>query len=443
MDRVFVRVFIAALVLAEGGASALEWTQLQPSPRCAAKAAVDSANRRAILFGGTTVYANGAYLNDVWELAFNNVGNYVWRRLNPGGTPPAGRADHVMVYDPDGRRMVVFGGSPQRYVHINDVWVLTMSRGTESWQQVNPAGPLPGGRGYASGIYHPGRRSLILFGGYSTSTLYNDVWELALDSMVWRQVSVSGARPSVRYDGAAVFDAANNRMLVFGGRTASSFVSELWALDLTPGQETWTQLSQNGTVPSGRAGFAWAASPDGASLVVCAGWNGDYRLNDLYRLDVATLTWTALYPTGELPCERRNCLGFADWTTGNFFIFGGEGEVGYLSDTHFANCALVGESEWSSTTTQRPGISLHVATITAGTARFRCLVSAPLSLKADIVDVAGRTVQELFSGRVEPPGRWLVWDGRDRSGVRVAEGSYYCRVESGNTVVAEKFALVR
>ncbi len=388
------------------------------------------------------MYANGAYLNDVWELAFNNVGNCVWRRLNPGGTPPVGRADHVMVYDPNGRRMVVFGGSPQRYVHINDVWVLTMSRGTESWQQVNPTGALPGGRGYAYGIFHPGRRSLILFEGYSTSTLYNDVWELVLDNMVWRQISVTGARPSARYDGAAALDVANNRMLVFGGRTASSFVNELWALDLTQGQETWTQLSQNGTVPSVRAGFAWAASPDGGSVLLCAGWNGDYRLNDLYRLDVPTLTWTALCPTGELPYERRNCLGFADWTGGNFFIFGGEGDAGYLSDTHFADCALLGVSEWTNTA-QRPGILLHVATIAAGTARFRCLVSAPLRLKVDVVDATGRMVRELFSGQAEPPGLWLVWDGRDGSGVRITEGSYYCRVESDNTVVAEKFALVR
>jgi hypothetical protein len=431
------------VLLLAGSMSALEWTTLAPPARCAAKAAVDSANQRAVLFGGTTVYANGAYLNDVWELGFNNVGRHEWHRLNPTGTPPSGRADHVMVYDPHGERMVVFGGSPQRYVHVNDVWMLSLTPRAEAWQQLSPAGAPPGGRGYAFGIYHPGRRSDVVFGGYSSSTLYDDVWELKLDSMVWRRLVVSGTPPSARYDGAAVYDAARDRMLVFGGRTQSGFVKELWALSLTPGSESWTRLNQAGSVPSGRAGFAWAAAPGGSGLCICAGWDGDQLFNDLYMLDVATLTWTALYPTGELPPGRRNCSGFADWVNGNFFVFGGEGEVGYLGDTHFAGCAVVGASQWMRPAGPGADLVLRIASVTAGSVRCHCAVTRPCEVRADVVDVAGKTVRELFREQVEPPGRWFIWDGRDAQGERAPTGNYYCRVESGSSVVAEKFALVR
>jgi hypothetical protein len=178
-------------------------------------------------------------------------------------------------------------------------------------------------------------------------------------------------------------------------------------------------------------------------LLVCAGWgSGGYR-NDLYRFDVPTLTWTALHPSGGLLPERRNTTGFADWASGGFFVTGGEGEFGYLADTYYADCSLVGEAEWTGPLGDRPGLVLEVESVASGDVRFGCLVNRPCDLEVSIVDAAGRTMCNVFSGHVAPPGRWFSWDGHDQSGDSASSGTYYCRVESGNSVVAEKFALVR
>ncbi len=44
--------------------------------------------------------------------------------------------------------------------------------------------------------------------------------------------------------------------------------------------------------------------------------------NDLYRFDPATVTWTALSPTG-IPPSRRHMMGFAATPDGKLYVFGG------------------------------------------------------------------------------------------------------------------------
>ena len=78
----------------------------QPPGRLVAAMAIDSANYRAILFGG--IGANTVHYDDVWSLSLDD---YRWQLLNVAGTSPGGRARHAMVYDSPNRRMLVFGGN--------------------------------------------------------------------------------------------------------------------------------------------------------------------------------------------------------------------------------------------------------------------------------------------------------------------------------------------
>ena len=61
------RSVLAVLLPAITAASAIDWTPVTPTMRCAARMALDSAHQRIIMFGGTTVFFDGKYYNDVWD----------------------------------------------------------------------------------------------------------------------------------------------------------------------------------------------------------------------------------------------------------------------------------------------------------------------------------------------------------------------------------------
>ena len=439
MNRKSIVLILLAVAAVSSG---LEWTMSTPPSRCAARMCVDHANQRVILFGGTTVYVNGGYFNDVSEIPLDNPGYYPWLPVKPSGAPPEKRADVCLVYDPVGGRMIMFGGWSSTGSFLNDVWALNLTPGSESWQQLTPAGSPPSGRAYAYAVYCPARRSVVVYGGYNGANV-GDVWELKLDTLAWHPISASGA-PSERRDGGAVYDSVGNRMLVFGGRTSGSFTNELWALDLAPGGEHWFQLSPSGSMPSARAGFASGSTEDGNKLYVSCGWDPSQFFSDLYVLDVASTTWTDLSPGGEKPLARRNVCGAWDPFAGNFFLYGGECDAGaYLGDLFFADCGNAGTQEpgWQQSGLSGPGLS--VTAISGGAVRIHCLVARACALTVAVFDASGRKVRDLYVGRANSPGTWLEWDGKDGFGRTVAPGTYYCSIDAGSTVVSRKLVIAR
>ena len=116
-----------ALLLLAPGAAALEWVQLHPegeapTPRSNSAAVYDPAGHRVIIFGGLRA---GGDLNDVWELGLAPL---AWRKITPDSGPkPDTRWSHNAVYDPAGRRMLVWSG---RHLgdFFNDVWAFDLRR---------------------------------------------------------------------------------------------------------------------------------------------------------------------------------------------------------------------------------------------------------------------------------------------------------------------------
>lgn len=391
------------------------------------------------MFGGTSVYEDGVYFKDVYTMAFCNPRGYEWQRLEPSGAPPAGRADHVMVYDPAGKRMIIFGGSPGVGRRLNDLWELDLTPGAEAWHELTPNGTPPSARAYACGAYVPSRNSIIIFSGSTAGGFANDVWELQLSDTSWHALSPSGNAPLMRSDGCAAWDAANNRVLFFGGR-GSSFLNDLWALSLDTDAEQWTQLSPGGPVPETRCGFASASTGD--RLFICAGWNESYFFNNLYMLDFASLTWTAVNPSGEAPAPRRNTTGFWDYVHSNFFVCCGEYAIGgYLSDTYFVDLGNVGVTEWWESWASRGGLRLRVTGLSD--IRIECFVATDCQVRLRIVDANGRQVRQLHTGLTSTPSFTVTWDGRDDAGKAVSSGTYFCTAQANGAVATEKVIVLR
>jgi hypothetical protein len=129
---------------------------------------------------------------------------------------------------------------------------------------------------------------------------------------------------------------------------------------------------------------------------------------------------------------------------GGFFVFCGEGDIGwYLGDAHFADCVNVGvwEPVWQQSGLAGPGLS--VTAISGGAVRIHCLVARACALTVSVLDISGRKVREVFAGRVNVPGSWLEWNGRDSHGRAVAAGTYCCSMDDGSTVVSRKVIIAR
>jgi hypothetical protein len=252
------------------------WTQLAPTGtppagRESHSAVYDPVRDRLLVFGGYND-SSPYYLNDVWALSL--AGTPAWTHLTPAGTPPSARYGHGAIYDPVRDRMVVFGGyyysSGEHY--LSDVWALSLA-GTPAWTQLAPTGTAPGARYYHSAIYDPSGDRMLVFGGRDIlSIVRNDVWALSLaGTPAWTQLAPTGTLPTARYAHSAVLDPVRGRMMVFGGTDGSLEKNDAWALTLA-GTPVWAALAPDATPPGARRMHSAIWDAAGDRMVVFGGY---------------------------------------------------------------------------------------------------------------------------------------------------------------------------
>jgi hypothetical protein len=181
--------------------------------------------------------------------------------------PPA-RSNHAMAFDGARRQVILFGGAVGSG-SVGDTWVWN----GENWTQVADMGPAA--RLGCRLAYDSQRKRAVLFGGASAvvanagdaSKLMNDTWEW--DGEFWTQVADTG--PSPRCMHAMAYDAARQRVLLFGGLLGDAGADGLlhgagdtWEWD----GSDWTQIEDVG--PGARQSHAMAGD-EGRQLVVLYG----------------------------------------------------------------------------------------------------------------------------------------------------------------------------
>ena len=182
-----------------------------PSPRRAAQLVVDSVRERALLFGGTS----GPYSDELWSY---DLGTSSWQRITAPG--PISRGGHSMVLDPSGEVVWLFGGT-RPGADLDDLWRLDLS--TDTWTEVDatcaPACPSP--RSGASLVADPAGDSLVLYGGWesTTNTYRHEAWVLddLATTPAWSLVEPASEQPQARFFHVAGYDPAGRRTVMFGG----------------------------------------------------------------------------------------------------------------------------------------------------------------------------------------------------------------------------------
>jgi N-acetylneuraminic acid mutarotase len=330
------------------------FTSTAPPNRTAHSSVYDTTNNRMIVFGGATGEWVGApqLLNDAWVLAdADGSGTHAWTQLQPIGTPPSPMGLHAAVYDKTTNRMIVYGGDTSIgncFKAVNDTWVLTNANGlgaTAEWIRLPVGDALPNLRQRLRAVYDGGSNRLIVFGGNSNACggSSNEVWMLSHANGIggngegelrtWTQLKPAGIGPEPIEGHAVAYDAANNRMIVYGGVTSKGFVNDVWVLTNANGtgieSPTWVRLDPSGNLPDPRYLHTAVYDPAGNQLIVFSGvTNVTSAANDVWVLSNANglgakPAWSRLFAAGTPPMGRQEASAVLNSSGQRMTIYGG------------------------------------------------------------------------------------------------------------------------
>jgi len=311
------RTILLSLVGAVPLAAAPRWVPISPSSatvppgRTQAGSIYDPVGRRLVVFGGK---GSGGNLNDVW--AYDLQQNR-WSELTPAaGDSPTPRFTPNAVYDPIGHQMIVWSGQSSAGFH-NDVWAFDLS--TNQWSEFDAPPPEPNVRYGAASVFDPVAGELVTFAGFTDQGRFEDTWRFAVAQETWREVDTSAGHPLKRCLHSASYDSGRHRMIIFGGQRSGA-LNDIWAFDLA--SDRWSDLSP-GSRPDGRFFTAQAYDPRGDRVLVFGGNLGGSRSNQVWSFSLAARSWQLLAPSGAAPTARDGSGGILIPDQDRFVIFGG------------------------------------------------------------------------------------------------------------------------
>ncbi|KAH1195900.1 Acyl-CoA-binding domain-containing protein 4 [Glycine max] len=178
-----------------------------------------------------------------------------------------------------GKTLVIFGGQDAKRTLLNDLHILDLE--TMTWDEIDAVGVPPSPRSDHTAAVHV-ERYLLIFGGGSHATCYNDLHVLDLQTMEWSRPMQLGEIPTPRAGHAGVTVGEN--WFIVGGGDNKSGVSETIVLNMST--LAWSVVtSVQGRVPVASEGLSLVVSSyDGEDVLVSfGGYNGRYN-NEVYVL---------------------------------------------------------------------------------------------------------------------------------------------------------------
>jgi hypothetical protein len=287
-----------------------------PPPRSAGTAVFDPVGRRLVIFGGES---DQGFLNDVW--AFDLL-TRVWSELATTGEKPEPRLGANAVYDPNGHQMVLWAGQ-QGSRFFDDTWALDLQR--LEWSNLSPPpGARPQARYGAGAVFDPLERAMVQFAGFTDlSQRFNDTQVFDLDALSWEEVGPrrDSARPVMRCLLTAALDPGARTMIIHGGQRTGP-LDDTWAFDL--GTREWTNLTPEAR-PAGRMLASSFVSRERRFLVF-GGATDAGRVNETWAFDLALRVWTQLQ-IPDPPPPREAAMSALVEDEERLLVFGGRGDA--------------------------------------------------------------------------------------------------------------------
>lgn len=414
-----------------------------PCPRSYSCMITDLTNIRMILFGGmNSGMPGGQYLNDVWSLDINDE---VWTLIEPSGSAPSPRREATAVYYDVENEMIVFGGT-NGTSYYNDVWALDLTEGSETWIQKTPSGTPPTPRTCAKGVIDPVNNRLIIFGGSTASGTYDETWSLDFNTLTWSMLSPSGTTPPARFAHCAAYDTDGHQMIIFGGVAwGQPMMNDVWSLDLTYGSEHWQQLYLGGTQPGLRTQHFCVFDSLYNDMIIGFGYNYDGYFtyyNDVWVLNLNSLAWRQLSLNTIIEGRRASCAGYDPFNQQTIIFGGNQYNTFYFGDTYVLTTDTLAVKENQE---NRVSISPYIK-ISSNPAQLPCKMNIFVPFSGDIClkvfDVSGRLVNTLIKDQQNSGNYMINWDGKDNKGKNVAAGTYFINLEIDGISEVEKVVLI-
>ena len=253
-----------------------EWFLLQaneyPQAQTSGQLVYDTARSRAVYFGGSQ--SGFGYRGRTWEWDSENW--YLVKDESPlGEEAPEPRQNHAMAFDTRRQRVILFGGQIVGDNQTEDTWEWDGI----SWERRHPGDAegvtAPKGRYGHRMAFDPIRGETLLFGGRTSSGFVNDLW--AWDGDRWQQLNASDWQatdiPSPRYWHEMVYDRSRSKLVLFGGRTSTigAGQNDTWEWD----GSVWHQIEPATQAPPERYSFGMAYDSTRQTVLVFGGapWN--------------------------------------------------------------------------------------------------------------------------------------------------------------------------
>jgi hypothetical protein len=201
-----------------------------------------------------------------------------------------------LTLDRDRRKLIIFGGNDCINAHFSDTWVLSFDDSTFStgtWTQLQPdsARGHPAGRAGYAAVYDAAETRLFVFGGNSPQNrATSDLWVLDhadgdSGTPSWRALTCAGEAPPI-VSPANAYDVARDSWVFFGGAdNAGVSRRNLWQLaGLMRDSRSchWTNVAFTEPWPLPRSAGSAVSLPVGHAFVIHGGIVDRFTVGDVW-----------------------------------------------------------------------------------------------------------------------------------------------------------------
>ena len=219
-------------------------------PNTAASCAV-AIKDYVLLFGGFKfLHKSHSYYNDLWKLSKSPEGLFSCSKvITDNMNVPSPRCDHSgWTYSGKLWTFGGFGPSIDGYLNDNNeyLWsnndtgynnqLLSFNPSSKEWLNLTSSGSIPSPRaGCALAIT---RNKVWLHGGNNYGTVFDELYEFNMSSLIWTHVQTANTKPQGRSSGS-LNAITHDQLLLHGGNTLTGRVGDTWIFDLS--SKTWKQ----------------------------------------------------------------------------------------------------------------------------------------------------------------------------------------------------------